>query len=102
MTLGRITAALLVLAASAASAQNSSPSKAPMSVPGRRISAVATTPVEDKGSETRMQNVMHQRVLEMGKTIAQMQVLLKQMQSKVAASGSKDSLAKANVEMWQL
>ncbi len=97
------TAVVLVLAASAAFAQSSSPAAtAPKTIQGRRLSALATTPSEDKANEARMQSAMHQRVMEMGKTIGQMQVLLKQMQTKVAASGTKDSLAKANVEMWQL
>jgi peptidoglycan hydrolase CwlO-like protein len=39
---------------------------------------------------------------EMGNTLSKMHALLKQMQAKTVASGPKDPIAKANLEMWGL
>jgi TolA-binding protein len=45
---------------------------------------------------------LRQRVQDMESTLAQMHVVLKQMQDKLAKSKTKDSLAKANLDMWGL
>jgi hypothetical protein len=45
---------------------------------------------------------MRQRVDDMESTLAQMHLVLKQMQSRAAKSGTKDSLATANLGMWEL
>ncbi len=43
-----------------------------------------------------------ERVKDMEGTLAQMHQVLKQMQDKAAKSHSKDSLAKGNLDMWEL
>ena len=48
------------------------------------------------------QVVPRKRMQEMEKTLADMHALLKQMQAKNASSRSKDPVAKANLEMWEL
>ena len=45
---------------------------------------------------------LHQRVQDMENTLNQMHGVLKQMHAKAAKSTAKDSLAKSNLEMWEL
>jgi chemotaxis protein histidine kinase CheA len=45
---------------------------------------------------------MRQRMEDMQATLTKMHTLLKQMRAKAASSSSKDSLTKANLEMWDL
>jgi hypothetical protein len=45
---------------------------------------------------------LHQRVQDMENTLNQMHGVLKEMQAKAAKSTAKDSLAKSNLEMWEL
>ena len=45
---------------------------------------------------------LHQRVQDMENTLNQMRGVLKEMQAKAAKSTAKDSLAKSNLEMWEL
>ena len=45
---------------------------------------------------------LHQRVEDMESTLSQMHLVLKQMHDKAAKSKVQDSLAKANLDMWQL
>ena len=45
---------------------------------------------------------LRQRVHDMESALTQMHLVLKQMQDKVARSKTKDSLAKANLDMWGL
>ena len=45
---------------------------------------------------------LHQRVQDMENTLNQMHGVLKEMQAKAAKSSAKDSLAKSNLEMWEL
>ena len=57
------------------------------------------------GNQTRgltTPTALRQRVQDMESTLAQMHLVLKQMQDKVARSKTKDSLAKANLDMWGL
>jgi hypothetical protein len=49
-----------------------------------------------------VQTSLRERVQEMESTLTQMHVVLKQMQDKAAKSKTKDSLAKANLDMWGL
>ncbi len=68
----------------------------------RSRSVVAKSNVAGLMENAHAQTATHQRVEEMRNTLAKMHALLKQMQAKTAASGSKDSAAKANLEMWTL
>jgi hypothetical protein len=61
---------------------------------------MATSNVTALAQVQQAQAAMHQRVEDMGNTLAKMHAVLKQMQAKNAAS--KDSMAKANLEMWSL
>jgi hypothetical protein len=45
---------------------------------------------------------LHQRVQDMESTLSHMHLVLKQMQDKAAKSKAQDSLAKANLDMWEL
>ncbi len=47
-------------------------------------------------------NSLHQRIQDMDSTLSQMHHVLKQMQGKVAKSKAQDSLAKADLDMWEL
>jgi len=69
---------------------------------GNPRGVIARSNVGGVGDQTRGQSAIHQRVEEMGATLAKMHALLKQMQAKTAASSTKDQLTKANLEMWGL
>jgi len=45
---------------------------------------------------------LHQRVQDMESTLTQMRLVLKKMHDKAAKSKAQDSLAKANLDMWEL
>ena len=90
-------AALVVLAAIAVWGQSASPSTATR--PG---TVIATSNAESNAAAVRAQAAMHKRVQDMGSTLTKMHALLKQMRTKTAASGSKDAMAKANLDMWEL
>jgi hypothetical protein len=94
---------VLVLAATAAFAQSTPPGTTPgapilnqQALTGRRGS-VANKNVDPQGL-----TAMRQRVEEMGSTVSEMRVLLKQMNAKAAKSKTTDSLTKANLDMWEL
>ncbi len=98
MTAKSSIAAFLLLAATASWGQSSA---GPLA--SRRGTAVATTNnVEAMAAAARAKVQADQRVQEMGATLTKMHTLLKQMRAKNAATASKDSAAKANLEMWSL
>jgi len=99
MKSGKITAAILLFA-TAAWAQTALP--APSGMPSARKTGIATTEAESKAAQARAENVLNQRVKEMGTTLSSMHALLKQMSTKNSASGSKDPIAKDNIQMWEL
>jgi hypothetical protein len=88
-------AALAVLAATACWGQS-----AAGSMPTRR-SVAATSNTEGMAAAARFKQAASQQVQDMGATLAKMHVLLKNMQAKTSTA-SKDSVAKANLEMWSL
>jgi hypothetical protein len=53
-------------------------------------------------ARAKAQAVSKQHVDEMSATLTKMHTLLKQMRAKTAASATKDSMAKANLEMWSM
>ena len=63
---------------------------------------MAVTDAEGKAAAARSESLMQQRVDEMKATVAKMHVLLKQMQTTGVATHSKDPVAKANLQMWEL
>ena len=96
----------LFLAAAAAWAQSPAPSTAapppvragaPTSS-GRLMSRFG----RNGNSSAAEQLASRERVQEMQTTLNDMHALLKQMQARNAASRSKDPVAKANLEMWEL
>ena len=102
------TAAIIVLAVTTAMAQGTSPAAVPGGGPimssshgfaGRRGMPPAA---RNKMSGLPTPPALHQRIQDMESTLDQMHLVLKQMQAKAAKSGAKDSLAKANLEMWGL
>ena len=99
MTLRSSIAALVILAATASWAQNSA---APMA--SRRQTAMATpnSDVQIAAARAKAQLEAKQHIDEMGATLKKMHALLKQMQAKTSSATSKDSVAKANSEMWSM
>lgn len=102
------TAAVMVLAVTTAMAQGISPATVPGGGPimspnhgfaGRRGMPPAA---RNKMSGLPAPPALHQRIQDMESTLDQMHLVLKQMQAKAAKSSAKDSLAKANLEMWGL
>lgn len=66
-------------------------------VPGRRMPSQAA-----KGSGGMQTVAPRQQMEDLEKTLNQMHVVLKQMQAKAAKSSVKDSVAKTNLDMWEL
>ena len=102
------TRAIMVLAVTTAMAQGTSPAP---TVPGgtdvvgqgrglagRRISSQAAKRLS--GMQTPAS--LRQRMEDLENTVNQMHVVLKQMHAKAAKSSVKDSLAKTNLDMWEL
>jgi hypothetical protein len=61
-----------------------------------------TTDADSKTAEMRSKALMNERLKEMQSTVDRMHLLLKKMQASAAAKGDKDSMTKANLEMWGL
>ena len=100
MKLITASAAMLILATTAGLAQTVAPST-PRAL-SHRTSGMATTDAEGRATAARSESLMQQRVDEMKATVAKMHVLLKQMQTTAVATHSKDPVAKANLQMWEL
>lgn len=92
--------ATMLLAATAAWAQSASPSMAARASRSNSRTMMATSNAMGLAQNQQAQAAMRQRVEDMGSTLAKMHMVIKQMQAKSAAS--KDSMAKANLEMWGL
>lgn len=90
----------ILLAATAAWAQSASPSMAARASRGNSRAMMATSNAAGLAQAQQAQAAMHQRVEDMGNTLGKMHAVLKQMQAKNAAT--KDSMAKANLQMWGL
>jgi hypothetical protein len=101
------TAAIVVLAVTTGLAQSTSPVATPVgtslmshkqSLAGRSgMSSLAG----NKTAGVQTPATLRERVQDMEVTLAKMRVVLKQMRAK-AVSSSKDPLAKANLDMWEL
>ena len=98
-----VTRVVVVLAATAAFGQSAQPGTTPSApilnsqgLTGRR------GPVGNKTTDPQGLAAMRERVEDMGSTLSQMRVVLKQMQAKAAKSNATDSLTKANLNMWEL
>lgn len=61
-----------------------------------------TRPHQFRKPVTQPEVAPRQRLSEMESTLSSMHAVLKQMQDKAASSTSKDSSAKANLQMWEL
>ena len=101
----RSVAASVVLAVTTALAQGTSPVSAPVSNPlmSQRHALAGRRGLSSGNKTAGVQTpaTLRQRVHEMEGTLASMHALLKQMHPK-AAVNSKDPLAKANLQMWEL
>ena len=94
------TRVVVVLAASAALAQSAQPGTTPGTpILNRQGPTGRRPPVGNKTAEPQGLAAMRERVRDMESTLSQMRVLLKQMHAKSKAT---DSLAKANLDMWDL
>jgi len=97
MTLRSSIAALVILAATASWGQSSA---GPLAV--RRPNAVASSNnAEPMAAAARAKAQANQHVQDMGATLAKMHTLLKEIRARTSAA-PKDSMAKANLEMWSL
>lgn len=109
MMLRNLTRVIVVLATTAAFAQSTPPGTGPTGAPlpimsqpmGQRRGMPARAGATAKENPNSVA-VLRQRVDDMESTINQMHGLLMKMQAKQAKSGVKDSLAKANLDMWGL
>ena len=91
---------IVVLAATAALAQSGQPGTTPGApILNRQGPTGRRPPVGNKTAEPQGLAAMRERVRDMESTLSQMRVLLKQMHAKSKAT---DSLAKANLDMWDL
>lgn len=99
MTLRISIAALVVLAVTASWAQTSA---GPLASRRQTVVASPNSDAQIAASRAKAQSESKQHVDEMGATLSKMHAVLKQMQAKVSASTSKDSMAKANLEMWSM
>ena len=94
------TRAVVVLAASVALAQSAQPGTTPGApILNRQGPTGRRAPVGNKAAEPQGLVAMRERVQEMESTLSQMRLLLKQMHAKSKAT---DSLAKTNLDMWEL
>ncbi len=106
MIFRNLTRLMMVLAVTAALAQGTPPTP---TVPGgaavmnqRRGFPGRRGPASKPNPNLQAPASLTQRVQDMESTLAQMHVVLKKMQDKQAKSGVKNSLAKANLDMWGL
>ncbi len=99
MTLRSSIAALVILSATASWAQSPT---GPMA--SRRQTAIASpnSDAQIASARAKAQLEAKQHIDEMGATLKKMHALLKQMQAKTSSTTSKDSMAKANSEMWSM
>ena len=95
-----VTRVVVVLAAAAALAQSAQPGTTPSEpILNRQGPTGRRAPVGNKAAEPQGLAAMRERVQEMESTLSQMRLLLKQMHAKSKAT---DSLAKTNLDMWEL
>jgi hypothetical protein len=103
MTFRTASAVMVVFLATAVWAQSTSPVTAPA---GGRQPVPRTRPMlpaaQSQTNGVQVPSTPRQRVQAMEETLTRMHGLLKQMRAKAASSGSRDPLAKANLDMWEL
>ena len=107
---GRIGAAItMTLAAATAWAQSPAPSVPQAANPAATLDgsrsnrmAMPGSARSGKAGAVQAQATPRQRMQEMENTLTSMHALLKQMQAKAAKNNSKDSNARANLQMWEL
>ena len=92
-------AVLVVLAATASWGQDSA---GPLASRRQTVMASPNSDAQVAVARAKAQAEAKQHVDEMGATLKKMHTLLKQMQVKTSAATSKDSVAKANLEMWSM
>ena len=95
----RSIAAFVVLAATISWGQNSA---GPLANRRQTVTAGPTSETQVASARVKAQIEARQHVEEMGATLTKMHTLLKQMNAKTSAAASKDSVAKANLEMWSM
>jgi hypothetical protein len=105
----KLAAAIAVLvAAQGAWAQSPAPVTAPADRPTVTAGDTGSTRTAmthrfgSRKAGTQAQTPQRERLQEMQATLSSMHKLLKQTQAKAASTHSKDSVAKANLEMWEL
>lgn len=97
------TRVVVVLAASAALAQSAQPGTTPGApILNRPAPTGRRSPVGNKAADPQGLAAMRERVQEMESTLSQMRLLLGQMRAKAKTSKATDSLAKTNLDMWDL
>jgi|SRR5579864_2772306 len=105
------TRVIMALAVTTALAQGTPPPAAgspQAAVPGgndvmqRQGYAARRAPSAKQPRGVPVQTSLRERVQDMESTVTQMRVVLKKMQDKAAKNKTQDSLAKANLDMWEL
>jgi len=110
MTFRSAAGVIVVLAATAALAQNGQPGTTPVApmlnqsapIPNRQSLAERRGSVGNRKADPQSLAVMRERVQDMESTISQMRGVLKEMHARAAKNKPTDSLAKANLDMWEL
>ena len=107
MTFRSTVAAIVVLAAATVWAQSTPPATAPDGAfPGSLPAGGATRRWRSHSptntTSTAGNTAFRQRLQDMESTLGKMHALLKEMRAKTSASKSRDPLAKANLDMWEL
>ena len=102
----RNAAAIVILAVTSGFAQDNAPASAPAATPGAASQASQQlTPMRRWGTNRPSGPVngpsLQQRIQDLQGTVDKMDALLMQMRKKTAGS-AKDSVAKSNLEMWEL
>ena len=107
------TRVITILAVTTALAQGTPPSTVPAGNPAATVPGGAEVmqrhgfagrkgPFGKQTGGVPTPTALHQRVQDMESTLSHMHLVLKQMQDKAAKSKAQDSLARANLDMWQL
>src|SRR5215469_12876697 len=97
------TRVIVVLAATAAFAQNANPGTTPDSpLLNRQAPAGRRSPVGNKAPDTPALAAIREQLSEMESTLSQMSAALKQMHVQAARNKTTDPLTKANLNMWDL
>ena len=110
MTFRSAARVVMVLAATAVLAQSGQPGTTPGApilnqsapIPNGQSLAGPRGPVGNRSADPQSLGEMREQVQNMERTVSQMRVVLQQMHARVTKTKATDSVAKANLDMWEL